>query len=56
MLISPRCGIERTDFCGERNPPAFLLDLFLALIVGFGLTTVGAAFRQHREGKPSLKY
>ncbi|HTK07017.1 MAG TPA: hypothetical protein VL485_07610 [Ktedonobacteraceae bacterium] len=30
---------------------AFLVDLFLALIVGFGLTGIGAAFRQNREGK-----
>ncbi|HEX4203989.1 MAG TPA: hypothetical protein VHZ51_07280 [Ktedonobacteraceae bacterium] len=30
---------------------AFLVDLFLALIVGFGFTGVGAAFRQNQQGK-----
>jgi hypothetical protein len=30
---------------------AFLLDLFLALIVGFGFTGIGAAFRQNQQGK-----
>lgn len=29
---------------------AFLTDLFLALIVGFGVTGIGAAFRQQRRG------
>ncbi len=29
---------------------AFLVDLFLALIVGFGFTGVGAVFRQNQEG------
>ncbi|HEY4386888.1 MAG TPA: hypothetical protein VGN34_20730 [Ktedonobacteraceae bacterium] len=35
---------------------AFLVDLFLALIVGFGLTGVGAAFRQNQQGKTFPKY
>jgi hypothetical protein len=35
---------------------AFLVDLFLALIVGFGLTGIGAAFRQKQEGKTFPKY
>lgn len=30
---------------------AFLVDLFLALIVGFGLTGIGAVFRHHQQGK-----
>jgi hypothetical protein len=30
---------------------AFLVDLFLALIVGFALTGIGAAFRQNQQGK-----
>ncbi|HEY3992519.1 MAG TPA: hypothetical protein VGM01_06510 [Ktedonobacteraceae bacterium] len=30
---------------------AFLVDLFLALIVGFGFTGIGAAFRQNQHGK-----
>lgn len=30
---------------------AFLVDLFLALIVGFGLTGIGAAVRQNQQGK-----
>lgn len=31
---------------------AFLVDLFLALIVGFGLTGIGAALRQQQQGIP----
>ncbi|WP_157506286.1 hypothetical protein [Ktedonobacter racemifer] len=35
---------------------AFLVDLFLALIVGFGVTGIGAAFRQNQQGKAFPKY
>jgi len=31
---------------------AFLVDLFLALIVGFALTGIGAALRQNQHGMP----
>ncbi|WP_201374239.1 hypothetical protein [Ktedonobacter robiniae] len=35
---------------------AYLVDLFLALIVGFGVTGVGAAFRKNQEGKAFPRY
>jgi hypothetical protein len=35
---------------------AFLVDLFLALIVGFGFTGIGAAFRQNQQEKTFPKY
>lgn len=35
---------------------AFLVDLFLALIVGFVFTGIGAAFRQNRQGRALPKY
>ena len=35
---------------------AFLVDLFLALIVGFGSTGIGAALRQKQQGKGFPKY
>lgn len=35
---------------------AFLFDLFLALIVGFGLTAIGTILRHNQEGKKFLKY
>lgn len=35
---------------------AFLTDLFLALIVGFAVTGIGAAFRQNQQEKAFPKY
>jgi hypothetical protein len=35
---------------------AFLVDLFLALIAGFGFTGIGVAFRQKQPGKAVPKY